>query len=429
MINKIKNLKKLFLFFAILAVASASIYFVLFKQNSNVVEVSTMSVYRGNITKTINLTGVINSSDYEEISLIADVKVLKTYVKENDQVKSGQLLAELDSTDILISLKKAEITLSQLNSDLIAAKNGSSSDVAILKNSVLKNNEEYLKIKNNLQTAKENLEKSKILFEENAISKAEYEKQINIVQDLESSLKVAELNYNDSNSKYADYFNDSKETVKSLQNQIKAVKLDIENLNYKIENNKIYSSVSGIVTDFPIKEGRKTSANSKILIYDTSNYEFTSNVAQDDAVFIKEGQKALISVNGIQNSYEGIVVKVGKIAQTDEESGSKTPKVEVVIKLNNPDDSLSSGFDAECKVKIDSVQNALVIKNESVKNDDENKNYAYILENNKANKVFIQTGLSDGYNTDVLSGIKENDIVIVNPPAELSDDVQVKVAD
>jgi hypothetical protein len=49
------------------------------------------------------------------------------------------------------------------------------------------------------------------------------------------------------------------------------------------------------------------------------------------------------------------------------------------------------------------------------------------VENEIARKVYIKTDLTDGYNTSVLSGIKENDAVILNPPEELSDGMIIKV--
>lgn len=425
--NKIKNYKTLFLFFAIIAISTVLIYFLFFNRNNNAVLVSTMNAYSGNITKTIDLTGVINSSDYEEISVAPDVKVLKTYVKENDEVEKGQLLAELDSTDLLLSIEKAKVTLSQLNSDIKDAN--SNSEAITLKNAVSKSNEEYLKIKSNLQTANENLAKYKQLYDENAISQVEYEKQLNLTKDLQSDLKVAELNYNDTNSKYSNYFVSNNQNIESLKRQIKSLNIDIESLTNKLEDSFIYSSISGVVTEFSITESRNTTLNSKIIIYDTSSYEFISYVAQEDVVLIKEGQKSTIKIKGISNFYEGTVINVGKVAVIDSSSKSKTPKVEVKIKINNPDNLLSSGFDAEAEVEIDTLNNALVIKNESIKNDESNKNYVYIMENNAVKKIIIETGLTDGFSTNVLSGINENDKVVINPPQELFDGALVKTAE
>lgn len=422
-----KNIKKISLFATVIAVLLIS-YFLFSKKGNSAVEVSAFPTNMGSVSKTIEFSGVIKSSDMEEISVTPDLEVLGTYVKENDQVEKGQLLAELDTTDLLISLKKSQVSLDQLYSDSAAEKSGSNSaDKDILYNTLLKSKETLEKNKKDLELSASDLEKSKILYEENAISKAEYDKYVTAKSNIESSLKISELNYNDAVTKYNDFGSSVKLNVEKIKRQIEVLNLDIESLNYKIEKTKIYSSINGIVTDFPLAEGRNTLSNSKIVIYDTTSYEFIANIAQEDAVSIKEGQNSNLTVNGITTTYEGVVSQVGKTAQIDEASGSKTPKVEVKIKITNPDDLLKSGFEGDASVQIDQNENVLVIKSEAIKKDDENKQYLYVLKNGIANKTYVETGLSDDYYVSVLSGIKENDLVILNPPMELTDGMKVKI--
>ena len=373
---------KQILILVIIAILFIIFYFSFFNNENSTSKVNAMETYIGNISKTIDLSGSVNSSDYEEISVEANLEVLNTYVKENDLVESGQLLADLDSTELLISLEKAKITLEQLKSDLNLEKNGTSnSEIEILKNSLSRGKEEFSRIKVDLELAVENLEKSKTLYEENAISKAEYDKQITVVKDLESSLKTAELNYNDADSKYTDYFGNNKQNIETIERQIKTALLDIESLNKKIENNKIYSTIPGVVTEFTLKSSRETTLNDKIIICNTNSYEFVAKVAQEDAVLVKEGQKATVEVKGISKPYDGIVSNVGQTAEIDSASGSKTPKIEVTIKISEPDNSLASGFDGDASVEIESKDNVLLVKNECIKNDAENKEFLFVVEN------------------------------------------------
>lgn len=411
----------------IIAIILMIFYFLFFNNEKSTIKVNAMEAYIGSISKTIEFSGIVNSSDFEEISVTSNLEVINTYVKENDIVKSGQLLAELDSTDLLISLEKAQISLEQLNSDLKLEKSGAgNSEKDILNSSLSRSEEELARIKKDLELSVENLDKSKTLYEENAISKAEYDKQITATKDLESSLKTAEFNYNDANTKYNDYFYNNKQNIETIERQIKTALLDIESLKNKIENNKIYSAISGVVTKFPLNKSRQTTSNDIIVIYNTNSYEFVAKVAQDDAVLIKEGQKASITVKGILKPYEGVVLNVGQTAELDSASGSKTPKVEIAIKIENPDNFLASGFDGDARVEIDTKDNALLVNSECLKKDDKNKEYLFVVENNIAKKIYVETGLSDGYQTIVLTGISEKAIVILNPPEELNDGIAVE---
>lgn len=418
-----KNIKAVIIIGTVLIISLLA-YFMLSKDDE-AVEVSIMNAYHGSVTKSIELSGVIKSSDYEEISIPSELKVLKTYVEENSTVEKGQLLAELDSTELMIELKKSEINLEELYSDLDEIKNGDS-QVSILKNKLLKSQEEYNKVKSDLELSYEDLKKASVLYEENAISKTEYDRYASAAKDLESKLNIAKLDYSDAETNYNDYIESVQIDTVNTGRDINTLKLDIESINNKIENNKIYASVNGVVTEFPLNEGRKTPAGSKIIIYDTNSYEFTAKAPQEDAVLIREGKKSMVYLNGMSSIYEGEVINVGRSAEIDQESSSKTPKVEITIRITNSDNFIKSGYEGKANIIIDISENSLLLKNESLKRDVDGKTYLFVLNNNTVEKRYVVTGLSDGYLTEV-SGISEGEKVILNPPEELIDGDSVKL--
>lgn len=421
--NMKKNIKTVIIIGAVLIISI--IAYLMLSKDEEAVEVSTMNAYYGSVTKNIELSGVIKSADYEEISVPSELKVVKTYVEENSIVEKGQLLAELDSTELLIQLKKSEISLEELYSDLDRIKNGDS-QVSILKNKLLKSQEAYNKVKSDIETSYEDMKNAGVLYEENAISKLEYDRYVSAAKDLESKLNIAKLDYSDAEANYNDYIENIQVDTGNTGRDINSLKLDIESVNNKIENNKIYASVGGVVTEFPLNEGRKTSAGSKIIIYDINSYEFTAKAPQEDAVLIREGQKSMVYADGMSIVYEGEVINVGKTAEIDQESGSKTPKVEITIKITNSDNFIKSGYEGKANIIIDINDNALLLKNESLKRDNNGKMYLFVLKNGIVEKKYVATGLSDGYLTEV-SGISEGEKVILSPPEELNDGDSVKL--
>jgi HlyD family secretion protein len=421
--NMKKNIKTVILILAVLIISI--IAYLILSKDEEAVEVTTMNAYYGSVTKSIELSGVIKSADYEEISLPSELKVVKTYVEENSIVEKGQLLAELDSTELLIELRKSEISLEELYSDLDRTKNGDS-QVSILKNKLLKSQEEYNNVNSDLEKSYEDLKNVDILYEENVISKMEYDRYVSAAKDLESKLNIAKLDYSDAEANYNDYIENIKIDTVNTGRDINTLKLDIESISNKIENNKIYASVSGIVTEFPLNEGRKTSAGSKIIIYDTNSYEFKAKAPQEDAVQIREGQKSMVYADGMSIIYEGEVINVGKTAVIDTDSGSKTPKVEITIKITNSDNFIKSGYEGKANIIIDISDNALLLKNESLKRDADGKIYLFVLKSNTVEKKYVEAGLSDGYLTEVV-GVSEGEKVILSPPEELIDGDSVKL--
>lgn len=407
----------------VVAIAAAAGYFLL--SGDETVAVSTMKSYKGSITKTIEVAGTINSSDVEIINIEQGKKVLKTYVKENDLVGKDQLLAELDAEDLYISLEKSKLNLEDLHAKL----NDSSADnnLILLSNTLARSKEEYSKVAEDLTSAKKDLEKADVLYAENVISKAEYDNYVSAVNNLNSKLKTAELNLKDATVNYGDKQNQKSEDKSSIERQIKSLNLDIESLNNKIEDHKIYSSIAGIVTEFPLEDSMETLAGYKVTIHGAASYELSALVSQQDAVFIREGQKSMVTVDGLNDVYEGVVSFVSKIAVADN-SGSMLPKVEVKIKITNPDDKITFGYEGEAKIIIDSQDEVLIIKNESIKKEGDNE-FVFLLKNNSVTKAYVKTGLSDGYLINIQSGLNENDVVVVNPPVDLNDGMKVKTVD
>lgn len=417
-----KLYKYLIILIAVVIIAAISVSFL---NKKSTLEVNVMKSYKGTITNAIEVSGVIDSNEIEVIPLEVGRKVTKTYVKENDVVKENQLLAELDTSDIDLSIEKAKVNLEDLNIKLNNLTTDKSNTI-LLSNALARSNEEYLTVSADLLTATENFKKAKNLYDENTISKADFDKYAIQVDKLTSNLKKAELNVNDATENYKNNEEQKNQNISSLQRQIESLELDIKSLNKKIEDSKIYSNTEGYITEFPLEESNKIIAGQKITIYGTSSYELKAEVIQQDAVLIKEGFKSSINIDGLNNRYEGAVTFVSKTAASDN-NGSE-PKIEIRIQIINPDDSIIFGYEGKADIIVDSVDNAVILKNECIKKEDNNK-FVYIVDENVAKKIYVETGITDRYLTNITSGISENDVVILNPPLNLTEGINVKVMD
>lgn len=413
--------KKIFILPIVILVAFVAGYFLMFYEDT--LEVTTMKSYKANITKTVEVSGTINSSNVEIINLDPGKTVVKTYVEENNRVEKNQLLSELDTDDLHISLQKAKLNLEDIHTKLNDLSTNTN-DFELLNNTVEKGEENYAKLSQDLFAAEEDLKKADILYAENIISKTEHDQYVSAVNNLNSSLKIAELNLKDATVNLGNLQEKKALERLSLERQIKSIHLDIESLNKEIEDTKIYSSIDGIVTEFPLEEGQETLSGEKIMINGISSVELTAFVSQQEAISIKEGQKSTITIDGLSTSYDGLVSFISKVASTDK-STSTTPKVEVRIEITNPDENITFGYEGEARIIIESKDDVLVVKNESVKKENE-KEYVYLLKDDVVEKTFVETGLTDGYLIQIKSGIQENDVVIINPPFDLIDGMKVK---
>lgn len=422
--------KKRSLTIVIISVITLIISYFLFFNTENIsVEVDGASVIKGDIIKTISLTGSISPSDSEVIDLPTGIIVEKVYADENNYVNAGQLLAVLNSDDLSISIEKANLLIAQLEEDITTVSSGASAlEKALLRNTLLIAKEDYDKASKDFKTSENEIEKSKALLSGGAISQAEYDKALSISADAYSYYNIARINYDNANKRYLDYDSNQATRIASIERQIESARLDLASLKLKYEDSFVTSSIAGILTTFSLKEGRSILPNSIIEIYDTSRFQFKSMVPQEDAVLLKTGQKSSVSISGISSSYLGTVTSIGANAVIDTLSGSRTPKVEVIITMDAPDDQIIAGFDADAVVEVIRLTDVLIIRRESVRKDQDGKEFVFVIQDNKANKTYIETGASDNTNVVVISGIDDNHMIIVNPSLEVQDGTPLKVA-
>lgn len=422
------NKKKFIIIGAIILVLVAAVYFIVVGSNKGV-EVSLIEVVESNIVKTVDMSGSVYANDSQEIQIPAGIKVKEVFFKENDMVNSGDILAVLDSTDLNIKLEKAQISLSQIEADINnpGSKTGGS-DRGVLSNNIDKANESYKKAESDLALAKEKLEDLKVLYENGAISESELKSQKALVSDLEVGLRTANLNVKDAKLRYSDYFSQTSNTKSDLSRQRQTTLLDIQGIKDDIADSEIKAEISGVITNFELKKDRETINNEFIKIQDPDSFKFKAMVPQEDAILIEKNQKTQITLVGLSGNYDGVVSSKAKYASVDQSSGSSTPKVEIIIDILNEDNSFVSGFDADARVETGLVKNVLSLNNEAIKKDDEGNYFVYLVDSsNKAKKTIIETGLSDGYKTQIISGLKLMDKVVSNPPMDLKDGSDIKI--
>lgn len=407
----------------ILAVVGVGGYYLFNKEE--VLSVSTMNSYMGPISKTIEISGIVESNSIEVIPLEPNWNVIKTHVSENDYVEANQLLVEFDTDDINLSIRKAKVSIEDLNAQISALNNDQNSKM-LLDNAMNRSNEEYLLAERNLQLATEDLGEAETLYSLGGISKAELDSKKEEVEKLNTNLSKADLSLKDSTINQNKNEVDKKHSIASLQRQIKALNLDIEGFNYLLGDSKLYSSIAGYLTEFPLENSNKTISGQTIKIYGDDSYELVAQVSQQDAVYIKEGQKSFVTIDGLNKEYEGQVKFISKLAQTD--SSGIEPKVEIHIEILNPDESIVFGYEGKANIILDKKDSALVVRNEAVKQE-EGKDFVYIVDNGIAKKVSVETGISDGYFIDIEKGLSEDSVVILNPPIDLNEGMTVQVGE
>ena len=381
-----------------------------------------------NLTQVIPVTGNIEAGNKEEIMLPTQQKVIEIYAKKGQKVNSGDPILKIDTTDYEYQLKKYELALSLAASNLNRLQDGSrNSDKKVLENAVKQAELSVKSSEANYNEAKRKYEQIKVLYENGAASGNEYEIALKAMNDAKNQHELSVIQLSDALNSLNDFDINRNDQITDQRNQVESSKADIENIKDKIEKSTIKSSINGTIVQLDAKPDQyPTAENNTIVIYDLSKYKVTIPVSQYDAVNISLGQKSTIRVKGIDTEYKGTVSAVGDAAVITMDGANKEPKVEIEVTLDNPDDRIKVGYEADIDITLKESKDSTAVGFEAVLEDDEGKKYVFTVNGNKAVKTFVETGIETDFEIEILKGLKAGDSYVKNPPATLKDGDPVK---
>lgn len=210
--------------------------------------------------------------------------------------------------------------------------------------------------------------------------------------------------------------------------QTDSIRAQIDDLNEKIDQCNIKSGIDGKVVKIDAKENQVPNTGDTVIVDDTSKYKVSIDMSQYDAMKVEKGQRAIVKIKGNDDiKYTGSVTNVGQIAEvsTDAKSTSPSPsqeaKVNVEVTLDNADDSIKSGYEADAEIIFNERRNAVSMDVNSVKQEKATKKkYVYVVnDKNKVLKRYINTGIETDDYVEVIQGLKEDERYVSNPPDTL----------
>lgn len=330
------------------------------------VNYSTTPVEKQNISTSITATGTIEPVTEVEVGTQVSGIIDRIYVDYNSEVHRGQIIAELDKTNLLSKLASAQSNLSNAQSSL------------------------------NYQSA--NYKRYKTLFDKGLVSANDYEN--------------AKLSYE-----------------QALQ-QVKVQQQNVQEAQTNLGYATITSPIDGVVLSKEVEEGQTvasamTTPTLFIIAQDLTDMRVIADIDEADIGGVKEGQRVTFTVDAFPDDiFEGSVTQVRQQATTE----SNVVTYEVVISAPNDQLKLKPGLTANVtiytlekngvlavpsKALRFSPNEALLQEGETVE-DVQAPNKVWTKEGNtfKAHKVEI--GTSNGTLTEIISGISAGTEVLTD---------------
>ena len=354
-------------------------------------------VEKGDLAKSVVATGKVTPITKVEVKSKASGIVKKLYVEYGDKVKKGQLLAQLDKDEIQAqvdqsraALQAAEANLASSQADYERAKvDAEGPDVPLLKRQYDRSTE----------MAKDGVVSASALDDADRNYKMALNKQqVGKAQVLVLKAKIAQS-----------------------QAEMARDKANLAQLEEQLSYTDIVSPIDGIVLSRDVEIGDAvssilvlgSSATLVMTLGDISEVYVKGKVDESDIGKVYLGQPARIKVEAFKDkTFYG---KVTKISPMGVEKDNVTT-FEVRVSINNPGGELKAEMTANAEIILEEHKNVLQIPEGAILYDKDKKASVEVPDTHAKDgkdKVAVNIGISNGAKTEVLSGLKEGDQVVL----------------
>lgn len=179
---------------------------------------------------------------------------------------------------------------------------------------------------------------------------------------------------------------------------------------------ELFAPISGIVTEVNLKNDTVAAASKPaVTIGDRKSYVAKVAVKESDLPYIKLGQRARVSGIGLGGrEYPAYVKHVSPVAKKQVNGTVSETVVEIELKIEYPDRQLMPGLTARGEIYTGIQREVLTLPYEAVHQDSKNQEYVYIYTGEGIKRVNIVTGIELYEGVEVVSGLEENDVVILS---------------
>lgn len=372
------------------------------------IPVEAITAKTGEITNYITVTGTAKAVKSADLTPQLQKKVIEVLVDEGDRVEAGDKLIQLDQADIKAQVAEAQTGLKAAQAALEELLAGS-------------RQEEIDKLTAQVEQAKASYEQKERdykryqrLFDKEAVSKqqlesvrTEYISAKNNYKALQESLKMSQ----------AGPTQEAINTQKSNVAQAEA-KLDTAKLN--LAKTEITAPFAGVIAEVNIEVGEMAGTQPVISIINLSSIKIKTYVSEKNINNLELNQPVEVDFNALDHKLEGKIANISP-ALNQEKLGFP-----VEINVDNSSNLIKAGMYAEVKIETDYSVGKVVIPKQALIQEDGNS-YIYIVENNKAVKKKVSTGLTTTEDVEVLSGIEAGDRVITVGSEQLTAGYEVRI--
>ena len=271
--------------------------------------------------------------------------------------------------------------------------------------------------------------------ENEVIAKLKVIPDMNSLSAAQSRVRLADINYNQAKANYdrekalydkklvsneefeqvTQALQQAREEKSAAQDALEIIRDGVSSANAKSSSTLIRSTISGLILDIPVKVGNSViqantlnDGTTVATVADMNDLIFKGNVDETEVGTLREGMPLKITIGALQNySFDAVLEYISPKAVQN--NGANQFEIRAAVKPQQ-DNKIRSGYSANAELVLESAEHVLAIP-ESALEFSGDSTFVYVKNGTNYDRRAITTGLSDGINIVVTSGLKEGEKV------------------
>jgi len=375
-----------------------------------VAPVTVAPAIKGSIRLIVNADAVLFPRDQANIMPKISAPVRRFLVNRGDRVTRGQLLVELENSDLVAAAQESQGQYGQAESNY-------RSTAASVPEQVTKAQTDADAARQALDAATTLLGSRQQLFKEGALARK-------LVDDAQVAHAQAKGQFDTAEQHLQALQSVGKqEQIRAADAQVQAAKGRYDSAQAQVGYSEIRSPLDGVVTDRPVYAGEIANAGTPLLtIMDVSKIVARVNLAQDQAKNVKVGSNATIT------PADGGELVTGKVTIVSPAADSNSTTVQVWVTADNADGRLRAGEAVHVSIVAATLEGATLIPASAVLPNAEGETIVLIVDDKDvAHEQVVQIGVREPEMVQVVAGVEPGERVITAGGLGLEDKAKVRI--
>ncbi|MEJ6552417.1 efflux RND transporter periplasmic adaptor subunit [Psychrobacter pacificensis] len=405
----------------LIIVALGALAYTFLKPEETTPNYLTATVEVGDIENNVMASGKVKALNTVDVGAQVSGEVKRLYVEVGDEVKQGDLIAQIDQVTQKNNLSNEQASLEQSEAALQSAQAESLSKQAALKSAY----SDLASRQSELKQAQSDFARLQDLVAIDAISQQEYDTQATSVETAKAAVANARAAIDTAKAAIAT----TEANINSQQAALRKSRTNVSTAEEDLSYTTIRAPISGTVVSITTEQGTTVNANQTaptlVTLADLSTVRINAQISEADVINVSAGMPAYFNIIGNPDKqYDATLTAIEPAPEQISSTSSTDAAIYYIgyVEVPNPDRLFRIDMTAQIYIIVNEAKNTLLVPSTVIqerrakeKGKSTTGKFVRVLKDDgTVEERTVEVGIDNRVNAQILSGLKEGEEVIIS---------------